>query len=250
MEDRIRLLGVDIHSVTLAESLAVIERLVNASGQSLVFTPNVQRLVSASCDKRIKNIYAGADLIVPDGLPLVWASKILGTPLKERVTGADLFPLLCGIAARRGYRVFLLGGAPGVADMAARTLKRQNPGLLIAGTYCPPYHFEKNAGEVEKALSFVDRSRPDLLFVSLGFPKEELFLSQHRRRLAAGVSLGVGASFAYAAGTLKRAPRWMQSRGLEWFFRFCQEPGRLWNRYAVGNSIFLWLVLKELLKKS
>ncbi|MFQ6083219.1 MAG: WecB/TagA/CpsF family glycosyltransferase [Candidatus Aminicenantia bacterium] len=248
MKERISLFGVNIDNVTMEETIAEIERLIKLNKNSIIFTPNVHRVVFAKKDEHIKEIYDKADLLLPDGIPLIWASKLLGKPLKERVTGSDLLPLFCQIASKKGYRLFFLGAEPGIAKKAKNTLINKNPGLQIIGTYSPPYGFENDDIEIKKIIKLIKEKRPDVLFIGLGFPKEEKFLWRHKEKLQVPVSIGIGATFDFIVGKLKRAPKWMQRIGMEWFFRLCQEPRRLWKRYLIGNTIFIWLVMKELIK--
>jgi N-acetylglucosaminyldiphosphoundecaprenol N-acetyl-beta-D-mannosaminyltransferase len=212
-----------------------------------VVTPNAHHVVLFQSDELLREVYAGAFLSVPDGVPLLWAARLLGTPLPGRVNGTDLFEVLAAEAARRGLRVFLLGGRKGAADAAAATLRGRHPKLEICGTYCPPFGFEKEPSEDAKILSALQTARPDLLFVGLGAPKQEYWMYRNRERTAVPVSLGIGVSFELVAGIVNRAPRWMQRAGLEWLYRLCVEPRRLWRRYVGGNAVFCALVARQLL---
>jgi N-acetylglucosaminyldiphosphoundecaprenol N-acetyl-beta-D-mannosaminyltransferase len=188
----------------------------------------------------LRGINERAAFILADGKPLVWASRMQGSPLPERVAGSDLIFHLCEEAAREGFRVFLLGGPPGVAEEASRRLVDRYPGLRIVGTECPP--FRQPTPEEEEAL--VDRiraARPDLLFVAFGQPKGERWIVRHLDRLGVPVSVQIGASLDFAAGRVRRAPRWMQRTGLEWAFRLWLEPRRLAGRYA-RNA---WFILRK-----
>ena len=242
---RIELLGINIDNYTMEETIIEIERLINYDKSSIIFTPNVHRIVSAYKDKFIREIYDNADMLIPDGLPLVWASKILRKPLRERVAGSDLFPYFCQNAAKKGYKIFLLGAEAGVAKKVKEILSKKIPNLQIVGTYSPSHDFENNKEENAKIIELIKKSKSDILFLGLGFPKEEKWLWKNKNEIKIPVSIGVGATFDFIAGNIKRAPKWIQKIGLEWFFRLCQEPRRLWKRYLIGNTIFFWLVLKE-----
>jgi N-acetylglucosaminyldiphosphoundecaprenol N-acetyl-beta-D-mannosaminyltransferase len=184
-----------------------------------------------------------AESIVADGAPLVWASRRLGTPLPERVAGSDLIFLLCEEAARQGFRVFLLGENEGVAEEAARRLAEKYPGLQIVGTECQPFR-ELTPEEEEALLDRIRLARPDLLFVAFGQPKGERWIIRHFERLGVHVSVQVGASLDFAAGRVRRAPRWMQKTGLAWAFRMSLEPRRLFGRYA-SNALFIARMLRR-----
>jgi len=247
-KERIKLLGIEIDNLDMKESIYKIEELIKISKYSMVFTPNTQRLIGAQKDKNVKKIYDHADLLIPDGMSIIWASKILGNQLKERVAGSDLFPLFCKAAVKSGYKLFFLGAEPGIADKAKELLTMQNPGIKIVGTYSPPYGFENHLEEINKIIGIIKKRQPDVLFIGLGFPKEEKFVWKYKNEYRAPVSIGIGATFDFIAGKVKRAPKWMQSCGLEWFWRLIQEPRRLWKRYLIGNTVFIWLVFKELIK--
>jgi len=177
----------------------------------------------------------------------VWAARLLGKPLPERVSGSDLFPGLCKAAAGTGLRIFLLGGREGAAEEAARILEQRYPGLLFAGTYAPPFGFEKDPAENERAIAAVRAAGPDILFVALGAPKQEIWMYENRERLGVPVLVGVGAAFDLVAGMVRRAPKWMRKAGLEWLHRALLEPRRLGRRYATTNPRFIALVLRQYL---
>lgn len=242
---KVSLCGIEVDSVTMEEALSRIEELIRARKPSYVVTPNVDVLVQLQTDPDFKRIYESAALVVPDGMPLLWAARFLGTPFKEKVSGSDLFVELCGLAARKGYGVYLMGAMPGVAVRAAEVLKSRFPGLRVAGAYSPPFGFEKDEAECESIAQRIRDAKPDLLFVALGSPKQEKWTDRFRGRHEAPVSVMVGISFDYVAGTVRRAPRWMQNAGLEWSWRLLMEPKRLWKRYLVDDPKFFRLVLKQ-----
>lgn len=223
-------------------------RLSVRPSPSFVVTPNADQVVNLEDDAALRAAYSRADLVVPDGMPVVWASRLLGTPLKERVTGSDLMPRLCGIAAQRRLKVFLLGGMPGVADRAAANLIKAFPGLRVTGTLCPPLGFEHDPDQNTEIVHAIRQSDADLVFVCLGSPKQEVWIDKHLSRFDKGVFLGVGAAIDFCAGTVQRAPQWMRRTGLEWLYRLSQEPRRLIGRYTKDLYFFV-LVARELARR-
>jgi N-acetylglucosaminyldiphosphoundecaprenol N-acetyl-beta-D-mannosaminyltransferase len=249
LNEKVNILGLDIDNVSMHETIEKIDLLIRENQSALIFTPNVQRLVYGIRDKQTENIYKQADMLIPDGMPLIWASKLLGVPLKEKVSGSDLLPLFCQAASKKGHKMFFLGADPGIAEEAKNILAHKNPGLQIVGTYSPPYGFENMDGEIEKIIKMIKGKNPHVLFVGLGFPKEERFMWKHKDDFQVPVSIGIGATFDFITGKQRRAPVWMQKGGLEWFHRLCHDPKRLWKRYLVGNSLFIFLISREFLRK-
>jgi N-acetylglucosaminyldiphosphoundecaprenol N-acetyl-beta-D-mannosaminyltransferase len=235
---KIRLLGMPISVVTEAQAVAhVIDSLAAGEG-GWVITPNLDQLRLFRKSPDLRPMYEEASLIVADGMPLIWASRLQKTPLPERVAGSSMIHTLSIAAAKTGRSVFFLGGNPGAADRAADELRQDNPGLKVAGTYCPPFGFDKNAVEVENIRKILAETKPDIIYVGLGFPKQERLIEQLRSALPLAWFLGIGISFSFVAGEVKRAPQWMQKLGLEWVHRMIQEPGRLFKRYLVHGIPF------------
>ncbi len=245
---RVKLFGIDIDNISNEETISEIELLIEKKKPSLVVTPNVHHINILQKDDEFKKIYSQASMVLPDSTPLFWTSKILRRSLKEKVTGSDLLPSFCKIAAQKRYKLFFLGSGPNVAKKAANILTNKNPGLKIVGTYSPSFGFENDEDENRKIVAMIKKCTPDVLFVGLGPPKQEKWIWKYKDEINVPVSIAVGASFDFISGNIKRAPKWMQKIGLEWFFRLCQEPRRLWKRYLIGNTIFVWLVLKEFIK--
>ena len=230
------------------QTVARIVQLARSGAPAMVVTPNSDHIVALECDAALRAAYSEADVVVADGMPLVWASKLLREPLKERVTGADLMPRLCKSAAEHGLKVFILGGQSGVPEEAARRLQEAYPGLMVAGAYSPPFGFERDEAENEAIVTMVANSDADLVFVGLGAPKQELWMHRHLQKFDKGVFLGIGAAVDFCAGRVKRAPRWMQAAGLEWMYRWSQDPSRLTKRYL--RDFYVLVVLgKELYKR-
>ena len=245
VDKKVNILGLAIDNLSMQETIDKIGFLIEKNRSSLIFTPNVQRLIYGIKNKQTEEIYKKADMLIPDGMPLIWASKLLGVPLKEKVSGSDLLPLFCQSASKSGYTMYFLGADPGVAEDAKNILTDKNPGLQIVGTYSPPYGFEKEDKEINKIIEMIKEKKPHVLFVGLGFPKEESFLWKYRDEFHVPVSIGIGATFDFITGKQKRAPKWMQNYGLEWFYRLCHDPRRLWKRYLIGNTLFIFLIFKE-----
>jgi N-acetylglucosaminyldiphosphoundecaprenol N-acetyl-beta-D-mannosaminyltransferase len=246
MKRNVTIAGVAIDSLGFDDVVdAIVARAAAGGVPACVVTPNAHHVVLLQRDALLREIYENAFLVVPDGVPLLWAATLLGTPLAGRVNGTDLFEELCARAAREGLRVFLLGGREGAAVAAADLLIARHPALRICGTHCPPMNFENDPAENARALEAVAAAGPDLLFVGLGAPKQEYWMHRNCAQLGVPVSLGIGVSFELVGGIVSRAPRWMQRAGLEWLYRLCAEPGRLWKRYLVTNVIFCILVARQ-----
>ena len=224
------IMGLPINSVTVDQAIEAMDRLIQSGGMHQVCPVNVDVWLNSLADQHLHRIMAGCTLVLPDGMPLVWAAKLLGSPLAERVTGVDLVPRLAALSARKGYRIFLLGARAGVADRASELLKSKFPGVNIVGTYSPA---EANLIRMDHAeiLERVHAARPDILLVAFGNPKQEKWIWMHRKRLGVPLAMGVGGSFDILVGDTRRAPRWIQQCGLEWVMRFLQEPARLGPRY-------------------
>ena len=242
---RVTILGIQVDSVTMDEALHEIGRLIGEKKPRFVVTPNVDVLVQLQTDPDFRRIFYDAALILPDGLPLLWVANFLGTPLKAKVSGSDLFVEFCAFAAQKGYKVYFMGAMPGVAAEAAQRLTKRYPGLQVAGTHSPSFGFEKNEAECADIVQKIRAAAPDVLFLGLGSPKQEKWADRFKEQLGVPVMIGVGISFDYVAGTVKRAPLWMQNIGFEWLFRLCMEPRRLWKRYLLNDPKFFWYVLRQ-----
>lgn len=234
----ISLLGVRINRVTLAQAADHIVASIAAGQGGWVLTPNLDILRRIVRDRDFAGLIEPTTLRLADGMPLVWASRLRRTPLPERVAGSDLIWALCERAAKANQSVFLLGGNPGAADAAAAILTARSPGLKVAGTACPPPGFERDNGAVESIGERLQAERPDIVLVALGSPKQERLISVLRHRLPGAWFLGVGITFSFVSGEVRRAPRWMRRVGLEWIHRLAQEPRRLAKRYLVHGIPF------------
>jgi N-acetylglucosaminyldiphosphoundecaprenol N-acetyl-beta-D-mannosaminyltransferase len=231
---RISLIGMEVDRVDAREAVATILDARDRDRGGVVLTPNLEYLSTFRSSPDVRDAFGEAELVVADGMPLVWASRLQRTPLPERVAGSDLIWSLSEAAARRGRSVFLLGGNPGAADRAADVLRERAPGLDVAGVACPRVG-DGDEADLRAAAERVGATRPDLVYV--GLPLRKQLHAIRRLRAAAPRSwfLGLGASLSFVAGDVRRAPRWMRRTGLEWTWRLAQEPGRLWRRYLVDG---------------
>ena len=246
---RMKFMNTEIDNLTMKEALQRIDQLIQEDKNAYVVTPNVDHIVQLERGGPLTEVYKNADLILTDGKPLIWISKWYGTPIKEKISGSDLFPRLCNLAAKKGYKMYFLGAAEGVAAKAAENLEKRFPGLQVVGTYSPPFGFEKNEAELGKIKRQVKEVKPHILIVGLGCPKQELFILHHKDELGVPISLGLGASLDFEAGEIKRAPKWMADHGLEWVYRIFQDPKRLAKRYLVDDRKIFSLAIKYKNKK-
>src|ERR1700691_3732939 len=244
--ERISIDKVLLDPVTMSEAVARISTMLGESRERAahVVTMNAQFVEMAHQETRFADVLRRADLSVADGLSLVWASRCLGQFVPERVAGADLMVRLCETAAANGKTVYFLGGSPGAASCAAKRLSKDLPELAVVGVDCPPKGFLDNPDECTRVAGRIESAKPDLLFVGLGAPKQEYWIERYAY-LPAKVMMGIGGSFEFIAGFRKRAPLLVQRIGFEWLWRLCMEPRRLWKRYLVGNSIFLFVVFRQ-----
>jgi N-acetylglucosaminyldiphosphoundecaprenol N-acetyl-beta-D-mannosaminyltransferase len=238
---RVAILGVAVDNLTMDEVLDAVEDEIREGGFHQIATANVDFLIKSIHDEELYETLARCDLVLADGMPLVWASRFLGAGLKERVTGADLVPQLARLSAQRGYRIFLLGADEKSSAGAAAWMENNYPGVCIAGRYCPE-HRSLEEMDHEEILSRVEAAKPDILLVAFGNPKQEKWLTMHRNRLEVPVCIGVGATLDFLSGRVSRAPLWMQKNGMEWFYRATQEPSRLATRY-LNNIVGLFRYL-------
>lgn len=231
---KIDILGIPVDDVTLGDALSVFENLLRGDRMTLIATPNSEILMRASGAPALKDILRRAELVIPDGIGLLYASKILGRPLRERVTGIDFSWNALKLSAQLGCRVYFLGGKPGIAEKAAENMKLQIPDLQIAGTRHGYFTEEEIPSIIEK----INGSGADFICVALGFPRQEQFIDAHRDLLHAKVGIGIGGSLDIWSGTLKRAPAFYRNNGLEWLYRLKQEPSRI-RRISVLPLFFI-----------
>jgi len=241
-KQRIEIMGCMIDNISMEETLQTIEEFIKSGQPHQHVVVNVDKLVKASRDQDLRRIINECALINVDGMPVVWASRLLGKPLKERVAGVDLFESLMRRSAEKGWRVFLLGAREEVISGVKQIYQQKYPGLIIAGYRNGYWKPEEEAGVVEQIKS----AKADLLFVAISSPKKEQFLDRYQAEMKIPFAMGVGGTFDVAVGKVKRAPLWMQKSGFEWFYRFLQEPRRMFKRYFIDDMAFFWLLLKEI----
>jgi N-acetylglucosaminyldiphosphoundecaprenol N-acetyl-beta-D-mannosaminyltransferase len=232
MRQTVGILGIPIDNLDTAATLERLDQFVQERRFHQVATANVDFLINAMHDQELRQILREADLVTPDGMPVVWASRLLGVPLAERVTGADIVPKLAALAAKKGYRVYMLGARPEVAQRAKGRLEQANPGIQIVGCVSPQLS-PLLAMDSATLLDDIRKAKPDILLVAFGNPKQEKWIHLHRDHLRdVPICIGIGGTFDFLAGETSRAPGWMQRFGMEWLYRLAQEPKRLWRRYT------------------
>jgi N-acetylglucosaminyldiphosphoundecaprenol N-acetyl-beta-D-mannosaminyltransferase len=240
---RVDLMGLPVDQLTEADTIETVLAAVRAGRGGCLFTPNLHHMqafasgVDGDVYERSTTL-AGARLVVADGMPLIWASRLRGTPLPERVAGSNLIWSLTAAAARWGASIFLLGGNPGAAAACAQRMRRDYPDARIAGLMSPPLGFEQDERAIDEIVATLQAAAPDIVYVALGFPKQEELALRLAPHMPATWFVGVGISFSFVAGEVQRAPRWMQATGLEWIHRLAQEPRRLFRRYLIDGLPF------------
>lgn len=241
MSGHVEMMGCRIDNLSMEETLQKIEGFIQDGRPHQHVAVNVDKLVKASRDEQLRRIINNCALVSVDGMPVVWASRLLGKPLKERVAGIDLFEALMSRSADRFWRVFLLGARPEVVAGVRTRYEQKYPGLNVVGHHDGYWEPEWEAALVEQ----ISAARPDLLFVAISSPKKEQFLGRYQGDMQVPFAMGVGGTFDVAVGRVKRAPRWAQRAGLEWFYRFLQEPRRMFRRYFIDDVAFLLLLARE-----
>ncbi len=245
---RVRLLGVYFDCLKKSEALdRIVTMAQTPSSSKHICLANAYTVAMAQEDQAFRNLLNRADLVLADGMSIVWGGRWVGLNLPQRIAGPDLMSSLCGRAAEEGLRIFLLGSSWENLGHLKKALLAQSPTLQIAGSYSPPMCDELNAEENAAIYAQLQAARPDILFVGLSAPKQEKWLDEHLARLQVPVCLGVGAAFDFLSGRIPRAPVYFQEAGLEWLFRLYCEPRRLWKRYVLGNLLFLYALVKEIL---
>jgi N-acetylglucosaminyldiphosphoundecaprenol N-acetyl-beta-D-mannosaminyltransferase len=242
----IKILGINICNVTYEETIDfILKGIKNNIRPISIYTPNVDFLVKAIKNKDFKTILNNADLLVPDGKPLIWASRYQGNPLKGKIAGSTLFFKICKLAPTHQLKIFLLGSLEGVAIKAKSELEKDYPGITITGVYSPKYGFEKDPAEVKNILEILKASNSDILFVGLGAPKQEIFIANYKATYEIPVSIGIGASIDFAAKIKRMPPQWIKDMGFGWLWRLAEEPSRLWKRYLIDDMKFFYYVFLE-----
>ena len=239
---RADLLGVQVCTLSLAHTVDLVAETIAGRGR-LAISPSPVYTIMLGHDRPEVRAALNANLAVPDGMPVVWALRLLGHRAR-RVYGPDLMQAVCARSVQTGWKHYLYGGMPGLPERLAANLQRRYPGLQVAGLESPPFR-ALSAAEDRAAVERLNASGADIVWVGLGSPKQDLWAAQHRAALTAPVIIVVGAAFDFFAGTVRQAPRWMQRSGLEWVFRLAVEPRRLWRRYLLYNPRFIWEVGRQ-----
>jgi N-acetylglucosaminyldiphosphoundecaprenol N-acetyl-beta-D-mannosaminyltransferase len=244
MPTRVNVLGVGVSPLTRKQALTTIERWIANRDRQYVCVSGIHGVMESQRDERLRAIHNAAGMVTPDGMPLVWLSRLKGWHHVERVYGPDLLLDCCRRSLTTGYRHFFYGGGVGVPERLAERLLSRFPGLRVVGSYSPPFR-PLSSEEDSRVVERINTASPDIVWVGLSTPKQERWMSEHRDRITAPVLIGVGAAFDFHAGLKHQAPGWMQRNGLEWLFRLCQEPRRLWRRYLRNNPLFVWHVILQ-----
>jgi N-acetylglucosaminyldiphosphoundecaprenol N-acetyl-beta-D-mannosaminyltransferase len=249
---RANILGIGVSAIDYDLAAAEIERWIRENSPHYVCVATVNAVVQSQTDEQFRRIHNLAGLVTPDGMPLVWLGRLMGYRQIRRVYGPDLLLHVCRHSIGR-LRHYFYGGRPGVAELLATKLCQRFSGLLVAGTGAPPVYpgttrYRALTDDEERALiDTINQSGADIVWFGLGTPYQERWMARLLNKLNAPVLVGVGAAFDFHTGLVKQAPRWIQQAGLEWLFRLMMEPRRLWRRYLIGNSVFLWLLLRQAL---
>ena len=238
------LLNTYVNNVNMDEAIQAIEDMIASEKKSYIVAINVDVVMKIENDSYLKVITDKADMVLVDGKPLEWIAKWHKRPIKAKISGSDLVPILCKRAAEKGYSIFIIGGKEGIAEKAQVNLERDLPGIQIVGTYAPPFGFEKDERELKKINEMISNAHPDILIACFGCPKQEKWIYENYHKYDAKVSVCAGATVDFLAGNVNRAPKWMSDHGLEWFYRFLQEPKRMFKRYFVDDMKILKLIRK------
>lgn len=242
--EKVKLLNTYVNNVKMDEAINEIDRQLNSNRKSYLVAVNVDVIMKIEKDSYLKEISDKADMVFVDGMPLLWISKLHKQPIKEKISGSDLVPQICSLCAKKGYTIYILGGKDGIANQAKKNLELNYPGIKVVGTYSPPLGFENNQDELSRINSLINEASPDFLLACLGCPKQEKFIYENIGEYNAKVSVCAGATVDFLAGNINRAPSWMSKNGLEWLYRFAQEPKRLFKRYFIDDIQIVKLILK------
>jgi N-acetylglucosaminyldiphosphoundecaprenol N-acetyl-beta-D-mannosaminyltransferase len=246
---KVNILGTPVSSLTMDELFSDWEAVIREGKKAQVCITPVNSILAARATARVQEIYKCADYVLCDGVPVKWASIFLGDPIKERITGLDVLPRIFPFAESRNFTLFLLGASPGVAETLKAVMEAKHPGVKIVGTFVPPFRAVFSKEENEAMIEAINAVKPDILLVSLTAPKQDIWIAENLVKLDVHMAIGIGGAFEVAAGMIQRAPVWMQKSGLEWFYRFLQEPKRMFKRYFVEAPVFIPLILKQRFSK-
>jgi len=245
--ERTNVLGVGVSAINMDLAVDTIDQWIRAREHHYVTITGVHGVMESQRDEAIRQMHNQAGMVTPDGMPLVWLSKLAGHQHVSRVYGPDLMLAVCQKSIQAGYKHFLYGGGEGIPDLLAEKLQQRFPGLQIVGRYSPPFR-ALTPEEDQQIINQINQSGADIVWVGLSTPKQERWMSAHLNRIDAPVMVGVGAAFDFHAGLKQQAPRWIQQSGFEWLFRLLTEPKRLARRYLINNPVFIGLITLQLLK--
>ena len=248
MHNKVNILGIQVSSITLTSLLNDFASLIKSNSKASVCITPVNSILAANKNAVIKNIYNNATYTLCDGVPVLWASQFLGTPIAERITGLDLLPSLLPFCSENNFSLFFLGASPGVGLSLKAKAEQLYTGININGVYCPPFAEKFESSENDKMISLINEAKPDFVLVSLTAPKQDIWIAENLQKLDTKICIGIGGAFEVTAGLIPRAPHWMQVNGLEWFYRFCKEPKRMFRRYFMEAPVFIPLILLQKLK--
>ncbi len=243
--ERVNILGTHISAINIQDTVDVFVRWIHAGDSQYVCVTPAHSIMQGYRDPQLRKIFNQSGITTPDGMAIVWLLRMQGFPKVDRVYGPDLMHAVCQHSLETGWRHFFYGGASGVAEQLAEALNTKYPGIKIAGMYSPPFR-ELTPEEDREVISMINTAHSDIVWVGIGSPKQELWMSRHLGQVSAPVLIGVGAAFDFLSGRKKQAPRWIQRSGFEWLFRLASEPKRLWRRYA-DYPLFVLLVIMQLL---
>lgn len=238
------LLNTYVNNFNMNETLSAIDTLIHYEKKSYIVAVNVDVIIKIEEDPYLKKIVDEANIVLVDGKPLIWISRFYKEPIKAKVSGSDLIPKLCEVANKKGYSIFIIGGKEGVAEQAKLNLEKKYSNIKIVGTYAPSFGFEKDELELKHINQMISEVKPDLLISCFGCPKQEKWIYENYQKYEAKVSICAGATVDFIAGNIKRAPIWMSNSGLEWFYRFLQEPKRMFKRYFIDDIKIISLIMK------
>lgn len=241
---KVKLLNTYVNNMKTEEVLKQIEYSILEDRYSYIVPVNVDVIMQIESDLYLKQIVDQADIVLVDGTPLIWIAALYKKPITYKISGSDLVPLICKLAATKGYKIFLLGGKDGVGRKAKENLEREYHEIKIVGTYAPPFGFENDQNEIDKINRLISQSMANIVIVCFGCPKQERFIYENHLIYCANVSICAGATIDFLAGKVNRAPRWMSEYGFEWFYRFLQEPKRLFKRYFINDIKIFKLIWK------
>jgi len=245
MHTKVDILGIQVSSILLDHLLLECSDIIyNNAKASICITP-VNSILAATKNPMVKDIYNNANYTLCDGMPVLWASQFLGTPIVERITGLDLLPSLLQYCASNHFSLFFLGASPGVGLSLKAKAEKLYPNINIKGVYCPPFANKFEQSENDKMISLINEAQPHIILVSLTAPKQDIWIAENLAKINANIAMGIGGAFEVTAGLIQRAPHWMQVSGLEWLFRFGQEPKRMFKRYFIQAPLFIPLIIQQ-----